>query len=81
MTQKTLHELKFSIIIESETNDEYDLDDIGELIAADIYEIFNNNEDYFEVYYRGAEKIWKSSTSKEISAASAPDSKISKKMK
>ena len=47
-------ELIFSIIIESEIEDDYDFDDIGELIAADIYEIFQNGEDFFEVFYRGA---------------------------
>lgn len=55
MTKK-LYELVFGVVIESEVDDEYGFDDIGELIAADIYEIFNNGEDYFEVYYRGAEK-------------------------
>lgn len=53
----TLHALKFEIIIQSEIEDDYNnLDDIGELIAADIYEIFNNGEDFFEVFYRGAEE-------------------------
>lgn len=47
-------ELIFSVIIESEIEDDYDFDDIGELIAADIYEIFYNGEDFFEVFYRGA---------------------------
>lgn len=54
--KKNLYGLVFGVVIESEVDDEYDFDDIGELIAADIYEIFNNGEDYFEVYYRGAEK-------------------------
>ena len=53
----TLHALKFDIIIKSEIDDDYNnLDDIGELIAADIYEIFQNGEDFFEVFYRGAEE-------------------------
>lgn len=54
--KKNLYELVFGVVIESEVDDEYGFDDIGELIAADIYEIFNNGEDYLEVYYRGAEK-------------------------
>lgn len=49
-------ELKFGVVIESEIDDEYDYNDIGELIAADIYNILENGEDYLEVYYRGAEK-------------------------
>lgn len=56
MMKKNLFELTFGVVIESETEDDYDFDDIGELIAADIYEIFKNGEDYFEVYYRGAKK-------------------------
>lgn len=54
MTKKLI-ELKFGVIIESETEDEYDYGDIGELIAADIYEMLQNGEDYLEVFYRGAE--------------------------
>lgn len=49
-------ELKFGVVIESEVDDEYDCHDIGELIAADLYNILENGEDYLEVYYRGAEK-------------------------
>lgn len=49
-------ELKFGVVIESEADDEYDYHDIGELIAADFYNILENGEDYLEVYYRGAEK-------------------------
>lgn len=49
-------ELKFGVVIESEIDDEYDYHDIGELIAADPYNILENGEDYLEVYYRGAEK-------------------------
>jgi len=48
-------ELKIGIIIESEVDDDYDFDDIGELIAADVYGILYNGEDYLEVFYRGAE--------------------------
>lgn len=51
-----LVELKFGVVIESEVEDEYDCHDIGELIAADLYEMMQNGEDYLEVYYRGAEK-------------------------
>ena len=51
-------ELKFGVVIESEIDDEYDYHDIGELIAADIYNILENGEDYLEVYYRGVEKLW-----------------------
>ena len=54
--KKNLYELVFSVIIESEIEDDYDFDDIGELMAADIYEMFYNGEDYFEVYYRGAKE-------------------------
>lgn len=54
MTKKLI-ELKFGVVIESEIEDEYDYGDIGELIAADIYEILQNGEDYLEVFYRGAE--------------------------
>lgn len=52
---KHLVELKLGVVIESEIDDDYDFDDIGELIAADLYEILYNGEDYLEVYYRGAE--------------------------
>lgn len=53
----TLHALKFEIIIQSEIDDDYNnLNDIEELIAADIYETFHNGEDFFEVFYRGAEE-------------------------
>ena len=51
-------ELKFGVVIESEIDDEYDYHDIGELIAADIYNILENGEDYLEVYCRGVEKLW-----------------------
>lgn len=54
--KKNLFELQIGVVIESEEGDEYGFDDIGELIAADVYEILNNGEDYLEVYYRGAEK-------------------------
>ena len=54
MTRKLI-ELKFGVIIESEIEDEYGYGDIGELIAADIYEMLQNGEDYLEVFYRGAE--------------------------
>lgn len=54
--EKNLYELKIGVVIESEIGDEYDFDDIGELIAADVYEILDNSEDYLEVFYRGAEK-------------------------
>ena len=50
-------ELKFGVVIESEIDDEYDYYDIGELIAADIYNMLENGEDYLEVYYIGAEKL------------------------
>lgn len=50
-------ELKFSAVIESEIDDEYDYHDIGELIAADISNMLENSEDYLEVYYIGAEKL------------------------
>lgn len=49
-------ELKIGVIIESEVEDDYDFDDIGELIAADVYNILENGEDFLEVFYRGAEK-------------------------
>lgn len=52
---KTLKELKIGVVIECEAEDEYDFDDIGELIAYDIYQILDNGEDYLEVFYRGAE--------------------------
>ena len=52
---KHLVELKLGVVIESEIDDDYDFGDIGELIAADLYEILYNGEDYLEVYYRGAE--------------------------
>ena len=54
MTKKLI-ELKLGVVIESEIDDDYDFDDIGELIAADLYEMLYNSEDYLEVYYRGAE--------------------------
>lgn len=50
-------ELKFGVVIESEIDDEDDYHDIGELIAADIYNMLENGEDYLEVYYRGVEKL------------------------
>lgn len=50
-------ELKFGVVIESEIGDEYDYHDIGKLIAADIYNMLENGEDYLEVYYIGAEKL------------------------
>jgi hypothetical protein len=53
---KNLYELQIGVVIESEIDDDYDFDDIGELIAADVYEILNNGEDFLEVFYRGAEK-------------------------
>lgn len=53
MTKK-LKELTIGIVIETEIDDEHDFNDIGELIAADIYEIYQNGEDLFEVFYRGA---------------------------
>jgi hypothetical protein len=53
---KNLYELQIGVVIESEIDDDYDFDDIGELIAADVYEILNNDEDFLEVFYRGAEK-------------------------
>lgn len=53
---KNLYELQIGVVIESEVGDEYGFDDIGELIAADVYEILDNGEDYLEVYYRGVEK-------------------------
>lgn len=49
-------ELKIGVVIESEIEDDYDFDDIGELICADLYEMLYNGEDYVEVYYRGCEK-------------------------
>jgi hypothetical protein len=49
-------ELKIGVVIDSEVEDDYDFDDIGELIAADVYEILDNGEDFLEVFYRGAEK-------------------------
>ena len=51
-------ELKFGVIIESEIDEEHDYHDIGKLIATDIYNMLENGEDYIEVYYRGAEKLW-----------------------
>lgn len=51
-------ELKFGVVIESEIGDEHDYhDDIGKLIADDLYNILENGEDYLEVYYIGAEKL------------------------
>jgi len=52
---KTRKELKIGIIIETEIEDDYDFNDIGELIAADIEEIYQNGEDFIEVFYRGVE--------------------------
>ena len=46
-------ELEIGIVIESEVDDDSGLDDIGELIAMDLYEMLYNGEDYLEVYYRG----------------------------
>ena len=37
-------ELKFGVVIESEIDDKYDYHDIGELIAADIYNMLENGE-------------------------------------
>ena len=54
MTKKLI-ELKIGVVIESEIDDDYDFDDIGELIAADFYEMLYNGDDYLEVYYRGVE--------------------------
>ena len=56
MKEKHYVELTFGVIIEGELEKEGDYDEIGELVAADMYEIFNNGEDTFEVYYRGVEK-------------------------
>lgn len=51
-------ELKFGVVIESEIDDEHYSHDIGKLIADDLYNMLENSEDYLEVYYIGAEKLW-----------------------
>ena len=56
MKERKLYELLIGVVVESDYDDEYGFDDIGELIAADVYDMLNNGEDYLEVYYRGAEK-------------------------
>lgn len=50
-------ELKFGVVIESEIDDGYDFHDIGEFIATDLYNMLEDEEDYLEVYYIGAEKL------------------------
>lgn len=47
-------ELKIGVIIEAEDTDDFDFGDIGELVAADVYDLLNNGEDFLEVFYRGA---------------------------
>ena len=50
-------ELKFGVVIESEIDDDHYYHDVGRLIAADLYNMLENSEDYLEVYYIGAEKL------------------------
>lgn len=56
MTKK-LRRLKIGIVIEDEIDESRDFDDIGEEIAYDIWQIYNNGEDFFEVEYLGSEEV------------------------
>lgn len=50
--------LEFCSVIEPKIDDKYNYHDIGKLIADDLYNLLENGEDYLEVYYIGAEKLW-----------------------
>ena len=56
MTKKLIR-LKIGIVLENEIDENCDFDDIGEDIAYDIWQIYNNGEDFLEVEYLGAEEV------------------------
>lgn len=56
MTKKLIR-LKIGIVCESEIDENLEFDDIGEDIAYDIWQIYNNGEDFLEVEYLGAEEV------------------------
>lgn len=56
MTKKLIR-LKIGIVIEDEIDESREFDDIGEEIAYDIWQIYNNGEDFFEVEYLGTEEV------------------------